>query len=349
MSAIEADAVAESVALHRVDEAAAVARPSSVGTLHIETEYEQLEAEQGPLWAAEAVRTSRQAEILAAGMGLAADVDADLTRGQQELVRDARARYAETVAALSPFVRRPPKAAVPHYATKAALYVGDAVGLASAALWLGEEPLVATVMAISVAAATVTAGLAGAEVKDLRGRALRRRDADELTEGQRRYAHLFTERDTGWRYVKALGYVSASVVALLAVAVSTLRGMVDDPFVGIVFGAIAAAIAAASWVDSYMYADEIADVVSRERRALAREEQILVRQASSLTWRGRAEARAEAESVVREHEQRGQGASVHMRALLARILRNNPGVAGNGGRVDPTTIGQTSRRNGGAS
>ncbi len=346
-SSIEADIIAESVALQRVDEAGAIARPGTVGRLHIEAEYEELEAEQAPLWAAEGLAAARPAQLVAAGAELAADIEADLTRGQQEVVADARGRYAETVAALSAYVRRPQKATIPHYATKAALFIGDGVGLIAAALWLGEELLVAVIMAVAVAAATVTAGLSGSEVKDLRGRALRRRNPEELSDAQRRYQHLFDGPDSGWRYVKTLVYVCTSVVAALAIAVATLRGIVDDPIVGIVFGAIAAAVAGASWIDSYMYADEVADAIDRERRVLDREEKMLVRRASSLTWRTRAQARVEADSLIREHEHRGHAASVHMRALLARILRNNPGVAGNGHSNEPTAIGQTPRRNGG--
>jgi hypothetical protein len=346
VDAQDADAQAESIALQRIDEAGAVARPGQVGQFYVEAEYEHLDAEQTPLWAAEGLVASRGPRISAAGLELSAEVAEELARGQSTLVDDARARYLVTVATLSAFVRRPPKATWWHYATKAGLYIGDGVGLASAALLLGETPLIAAVMAVSVATATVTAGLSGAEVKDLRGRALRRREASELTEGQHEFAHLFAGPDSGWSYVKALIYVCVSIAATLAVTIAVLRGAVDDPIVGVVFGAIAAAVAAASWVDSYMYADEVADLIARARHALAREEAQLASRAASQDWRSRARACAEAESLSAEYDQRGAAASEHMQALLPRILRNNPGLAGHGHAVGPTAIGQTTRRGG---
>lgn len=348
VGAADADAVAEAVALPRVDEVGAAARPNDVGEFYVEEEYRELAREQTESHAALGEEISRPFEVSAAGLQLAADTDAALTEGQAGLVERARARYAETMEALSPFVRRPPKAELPHYATKAGLFIGEGLGLFGAMLWLGEVEWVAAVMGLSVATATLTAGLSGAEVKDLRGRALRRRDPEDLTDAQSRYPHLFAGPDSGWAYVKAILYVSVSVALTLAVTIGTLRGVVDDPVVGVVFGAIGIAVAGASFLDSYAYADEVADLISRARRTLAAEEKLLGIRARSTAWQQRAAAQAEAVSVGREHEQRGLAAATHMRALLARILRGNVSVAGHGRATEPTVIGQTTRRTGAA-
>ncbi|WP_315070688.1 hypothetical protein [uncultured Microbacterium sp.] len=345
--AAEADAVAEAITLTRVDEVGAAAQPPGV-VFHVVDEYDELGPEQVIAHDAVGIEISRPSELIAAGEELAANADADLARGQAELVEDARTRFLDTVEPLSPYVRRPPKATIPHYATKGGLFLGEGLGLFGALLWLGEVEWVAAVMGVSVATATLIAGLSGAEVKDLRGRALRHTDPKDLTDGQRKFAHLFAGPDSGWGYVKAVLYVSVAVALTLAVTIGTLRGVVDEPVVGIVFGTIGVAVSGASWLDSYFYADEIADLIARTRRALEAEERILAARARGTSWRRRAEARAEVSSLLREQGLRGQAAQHHMRALLARVLRNNPGVAGNGRASESAAIGQTARRSGGA-
>lgn len=346
--AADADAAAESVALQRVDEVGASLYPADLGDLHVAAEYQLLADEQITSFLALGIETQREADLTTAGLAQAADTQAELVRGQTALVDDARERFIAIVTALTPFVRRPPKAIWPHYATKAGLFLGEGLGLFAALLWLGEVEWVAVVMGISVATATLTAGLSGAEVKDLRMRALRQRPLTDLPDHLRDWAHLFAGPQAGGSHVKALLYVSVTVALTLAVTIGMLRGVVDEPIVGLVFGALGIAVSAASWLDSYAFADEIADLIARARRTLAQEEHRLIALTIHPTWKEWARARAEAGSLTREYEARGKAASQHMHALLARILRNNPAVAGNGRRAEPTAIGQTTRRSGGA-
>jgi hypothetical protein len=346
--AVEADIQAEAVALQRVDEAGAVARPTHIGALYVESEYAELEAEQPPLFEAAGIEAAREAQVTAAALRPAAAGDERLTSGHLPVLEEAERRMVATRNGLASFRRRPPKAKLWHYATKAAFLGGDLAGIATAAIWLGEDPSIAVIMAASAATATVTAGLSGAEVRHLRDRARLVRPEAELTDAQRPFAHLFTAPDTGGRYVKQLVAVSAAVGGCIAVAVGALRMAIEDPLVGVVFGGIAAAIAAASWIESYMYADASADLIDNAdadyERELARHQRL----AGAVDWTRRESALAEVDSLTAEHTKRGIAAATHLRALRARILRNNPGVAGHGPGAEPTGVGQTPRRTGGA-
>ena len=347
VDAAEADAQAEAIALPRVDEAGAVARPTHIGPLHVETEYAELETEQVPLWGATGIEAARTPEVEAAGLAPAARSDERLTSGHLPILEETERRMVCTRDALASFRRRPPKAKVWHYAAKAAFIGGDLAGIATAAIWMGEIPTIALVMATSAAAATVTAGLSGTEVRHVRDRARLTRPEADLTETQQPFAHLLTAPDAGWVYVKSLLCVSAAVAGCIAVSIGALRMAIEEPIVGLVFGGIAAAIAAASFIESFMYADAASDLLDNAdadyERELARHQRL----ASADGWKRREQALAEADSLTREYTQRGSAAAHHLRALSARILRSNPGVAGHGPAAEPTAIGQTARRSGG--
>lgn len=347
VGADEADAQAESIALPRVDEARAVARPTHVGTFHVETEYSELEAEQPPLFDAAGIEAARASEVEAAGLAPAARGDERLLSGHLPILEEAERRMVCTRDALASFRRRPPKAKPWHLGAKAAFIGGDLAGIATAAIWMGEIPAIAVVMATSAAVATVTAGLSGTDVRHVRDRARLARPASDLTEAQQSFAHLFTAPDAGWPHVKSLLYVSGAVAGCIAVSIGALRMAIEEPIVGLVFGGIAAAIAAASWIESFMHADAAADLIDNAdadyERELARHQRL----SGASAWRRREEALAEADSLTREHTHRGSAAARHLRALKARILRSNPGIAGHGPAAEPTAIGQTARRNGG--
>lgn len=345
--ALEADAQAEAIALIRVDEAGALARPSHIGPFHVETEYSELEAEQPPLFSASGIEAARAAEIEAASLTPSATGDERLRDGHLPILEDAERRLATTREALAAFRRRPPKAKGWHYAAKAAFLGGDLAGIATAAIWMGEIPAIALVMATSAAAATVTAGLSGTEIRHVRDRARLARPTEELTDAQKLFAHFFTAPDRGWPYVRSLLYVSAAVGASIALAVGALRMAIEEPMVGLVFGGLALAIAAASFIESFMFADATADQLDNAdadyERELARHQRL----SGAGNWKRRQEVLAEADSLVREHAHRGTAAAHHLRALRARILRSNPGIAGHGPASEPTAIGRTTRRPGG--
>lgn len=345
-TALEAEAQAEQIALQPIDTAAAVARPTSIGDTWVELERQPLEDEQPPLFDASGLEAAREPTKQAAGLAPAATGAQRLRDGHLPILEAAEERYIRASDALGSFRRRPPKAKLPHYLTKAGLLAGDLTTLAGSFIWLGEEPALATVMALSAAVATVTAGLSGTEVRDVRNRERRARPSEELTEKQQPFAHLFEAPDRGWRFVKALSWVSVSAAGTIATAIFALRASLEDPLVGLVFGGIAAAIAAASWIESYMYADDIADLLDGTEADYQREFTRHEKLAGSQPWRLREEALVEANSLTTEHTKRGEAARHHLRSLRFGILRRNPQVVGHGPAAEPTMIGQTTRRGG---
>lgn len=347
-AALQAEVQAEQIALQPVDEAHAVTRPAELGDTYLELERRALEDEQPPLFDATGLKASREAAKEAAGLAPAASAAERLVEGHLPILTAAEVRHTRAHDALGTFRRRGPGATKWHYLAKTGLLVGDVTTLAGSFIWLGEEPVLATVMAVSAAVATVTAGLSGAEIRDVRSRARRARPAEELTEAQQEYGPLFEHPDKGWPFVKALSWVSVAVAGTIAASIFALRASLEDPLVGLVFGGIAAAIAAASWIESYMYADDIADLLDTTEKdyqhELARHETL----AASAAWRAREEALVEADSITAEHTKRGEAASHHLRALRYGVLRRNPQIVGHGGAAEPTAIGQTTRRSGGA-
>lgn len=341
-----ADALAEQIALQRVDEAGATPQPNSVAKLWVSPEYDELGTEQHSLHDAVGVEQSREATVEAAGLTPAASADEWLLEGQRVVVETVKATYVTVLTVLAPFRRRPPKAKRWHLLAKAAFLVGDIAGIATAAIWLGEIPAIAVIMALSAAAATVTAGLSGSEVRDVRDCIRRAALLPDLPDALLPYRHLFEAPDRTWPYVKALLWVSGSVAGTIACAIFALRASIEDPLVGLVFGGIAAAIAAASWIESFSYADAVADLVDNAEADYTRETEKHQKLAASPALQRHGEALATATSIQAEQSHRAQAAGHHMQALLYGILRRNPQTAGNGPAAEPTTIGQTTRRGG---
>ena len=344
--ATTADALAEQIALLRVDEAGATPQPGSVATLWVNHEYDELTREQQRLHEAEGQRQSRDADVEAAGLTAAASTAQRLLDAHQKVVETVTATYVTVLTALTPYRRRPPKAKRWHLLAKTAFLIGDIAGIATAAIWLGEIPAIAVVMAVSAATATVTAGLSGGEVRDVRDRVRRGVLAPDLPSELATHRHLFNAPDSGWPYVKALLWVSGSVAGTVACAIFALRASIEDPLVGLVFGGLAAAIAAASWIESFCYADAVADLIdnaeSDHTRETTRHQQLAGHPALST----REAQQALSASIQAEQVQRGAAAGHHMQALLYGILRRNPQTAGNGPAAESATIGQTARRNG---
>lgn len=341
-----ADAVAEQIALQRVDEAGATPQPDSVAKYWVNPEYDENTSEQHDLHLAAGVEQSREATVEAAGLTPAASTDQWLLEGHRAVVETVKASYVTVLTVLTAYRRRPPKAKRWHLLAKVAFLVGDIAGIATAAIWLGEIPAIAVIMALSAAAATVTAGLSGSEVRDIRDFIRRAVLLPELPEALLPYRHLFHAPDGTWPYVKALLWVSASVAGTIACAIFALRASIEDPLVGLVFGGIAAAIAAASWIESFCYADAVADLIDNAEADHSRETAKHQKLAASAALQRHGEALATATSIQAEQTKRGSAAGHHMQALLYGILRRNPQTAGNGPAAEPTAIGQTTRRGG---
>lgn len=338
---------AEQVTLHRVDDAAAIARPENISGTWVEHEYDELEAEQAPLWAASGIETARSAEVEAAGLVPAADAAERMTTGHLPVLEAAATRYADTAKALSPFRRRPPGGKLLHYTAKGALLMGDMVGVTVMGINIGDYPVLAGLMSVSAASAAVISGLVGAEVRDLRSSQRRRRDMDSLTEKQKPFQHLFTGIDDGAKIVKIVCGVAGFSGLTIAAGIFAGRAELEGILVGLIYGGIAAAVAAASFIESYMYADEIADQIDNASAAYEKELARHERLAASRPWQQQRERAVETDSIVREHTQRGHAAGNRVRALKWGILRRNPGVVGHGPSLPATPpVGRTSRTGG---
>ncbi len=338
------EAVAEQISLQRVDDAAAIVRPASVGQTWVEHEYDELEAEQDPLWAASGTEESRDSVVEAAGLTPAASAAERMLTGHIPVLAAAETRLVDTTEALTAFRRRPPKSKVWHYCAKGGFLVGDVAGIAGASIMMGEIPVLAFTMSFSAAIATVVAGLTGAEVRDLRSSVRRQREVESLTEKQVPFQHLFTGIDDGKKYVRALIGVSVTVGSIIACSIFALRYSLEGPLVGLVYGGIAGAIAAASFIESYMYADEIADQIDNAQNDYDKELARHTKLAGSEPWKQHATRAADAESVQSEHASRGEAAQHRVRSLKFGILRRNPGVVGHGDQ--PDQVGRTTRKGG---
>lgn len=339
-----AEVAAEEIRLQRVDDATALPRPGAVAESWVEKEYDELESEQSPLWGAEGVAASHSARVDAAGLAASAAGAKRRLDGNDVLLKATETRAFATTNALAPFRRRPPKAALWHYLTKTALYLGDTVGISSAAILLGELPILAVLMSISAAAATITAGLTGAELRDIRARRRRAVMVDLLVDEQKPFLHLFSQEDEGIRVVKTVIGASLTTALLIAFGIFSLRTTVEEVLVGVVFGAIAAAIAIASFVESYMYADEISDAINNTERDYAKALVRHARLAGDQYWSRYEKFAAEAQSLANENLARAEAAQAHVRALKWSVLRRNPGVAGHGTPEATVKVGRTRRQ-----
>jgi hypothetical protein len=230
--------------------------------LHVENELDAFGREQEPLWKAEGILQSRPALILLSGLKVQAETAEHLSRRHRRLVKRAQRRLERTIAALSPFVRRKEGQKAWFMVRIGLLLLGDVAGQAGAQIYYGEIPELALIQALAAGVAVVTAGLVGAEIKDLHMAAKRKIPRADLTKQQEPFAHLFDGTDEGKHIVRALVGTAVTVGVLISTGIFALRSTIDGPLSGLVYGALAAGIAAASLISSYVVTDEIADAIS---------------------------------------------------------------------------------------
>lgn len=339
---------AEQITLQRVDEAGAVAKPENITTTWVENEYDDLEIEQGPQWAASGIETSRPAEVKAAGLEPARDAAERIVTGHTPVLDAAATRYIDTQEALAPFRRRTGGKII-HYCIKGALVLGDAVGVTLLGINIGDYPVLAGLMSVSAATAAVTAGLVGSEIRVLYAAERRACDPDDLSEKQKPFRYLFTGASFGKSAPKLVGGIAVTTGALIGAAIFAGRAEIEGALVGGLYGGIALAVAGASFIESFMHADEIADVIDGTAKAYDAEIARHQRLAADTSWRTKLEHATEADSIVREHEQRGNAAKDRVRSLKWGILRRNPGVAGHGPSASvPGPVGRKSTAGGGS-
>lgn len=343
----DVESKAEGVRLQPIDSAAMTVRPGAVTSTYAELEYDTLADEQEPLWRAEGLLASRDATNARDAAKPGAGEARHQLDAQRAVGDDARAVYQQASKVLGPFRRREPGAKKWYLTRWALLLGGDVAGQAGAALAYGEPYVTALPQALATGMAALTAGMVGAELRDLRLAARRQCEADDLPSELVPWAHLFRSPDLGKPIAKIIVGVAAMATLAIAGAIFWLRSVIDGSASGGVYGLLAVGIALASAINSYFYADEIADQIDAAEKTYARELKRAEMMAVQPQLVRHASARAESKSIRGEYAARGHAAATRLTALKWRVLRNNPGIAGHGVGSNPETpIGRRIRGGG---
>lgn len=331
----DAEALADSITIQRIDEASAEPRPAAIDESYIESEYNTLAEEQVPAWDAEGEAASREARVRAAGHRAAAGVAQDRLDGHREVLAQKRSSAIVARAVLCKFRRREPGSKKWYIFRFSVLLLGDVAGIAGAAILRGELIYLAIIQACAAGTSAVTAGVVGADVRIAQRARDRKRDPETLSEDEKQFAHFFQGVNKGEFIVKDVILVALAVTVLVAGGITALRGSVDGVTGGIIFGCLAAAICLASFLNSWAYADEVADHIDANDHDYAKELKHDRKLSNDPDLKAFNEADTEAESIAAEFKSRGAAARLRILALKFRILRQNPGVFGHGPAAKP--------------
>lgn len=328
----------DSINLQRIDEAASVLWPSNLGITHGEREFDALGQEQAAAWPAEAEVASRPRRVAAARVNRSAEEAGFAVKAQREDLESIRTANEHAFQTLMPFVRRSPHDNARYWLSWAGLGLGDTAGVWGAAISLGEIPELALGQAFATGLAAVTAGLVGGELRMLAHAKARQRDLDSLTEDERRYRRLFEGADAEKAMTKLAAHTAVTVGVLVTGSIFALRAATEGSLAGIAFGCMAFATALASFVSSYIHADEVADLLAtydrHYRTALKRH----ARASKARPIRQYAAADTEVASIEREYAHRGDAAVRKVEACKHRMLRRNPQVVGHGDAADSVNV-----------
>lgn len=313
------------------DKANSVARPGTVEQTWAELEGEALSASQRDLFKADAEHRARGDSVRQAAVVPYRAEAAFLVEHDRPLVDSAARYYQRMTDALSPWRRR--KGSGWAYRLRAcALFAGEVMGPANAAILFGDIPLLAVVQAVSAGAATVTAGLVGAEFKHLQLSAERHReDPDRLDDALQPYRHLFYGSGQRSPRYAAIALGSGLTVGLLvAIAVLSLRSAVDSLASGAAFGAFAFAVTIASFINSYCHVDQVSDLIDDAHSAYKKELRAHRRLPLyvPLLLSGRANERTR--SILAEQQHRRDAAAAHLSGQTYQTLMASPDVVGHG-------------------
>jgi len=327
----------DGISLQRIDEAASVLRPANLGVTHGEREFDALGEEQAAAWPAEAEVASRPPRVAAARVTRSAEEAGFAVQAHHDDLESIRKAKEHAFQALMPFVRRSPHDDARYWLSWAGLGLGDTAGVWGAAISLGEIPELALGQALATGLAAVTAGLVGGELRLLAHAKSRQRDPDSLTEDERRYRRLFEGAEAEVAMTKLAAYTAVTVGVLVTASIFALRAATEGSLAGIAFGCMAFATALASFISSYIHADEVADLLAtydrRYRIALKRH----ARASKARPISRYAAADTEAASIEREYAHRGDAAVRKVEACKHRMLRRNPQVVGHGDAADTAT------------
>ncbi|SHV83782.1 Uncharacterised protein [Mycobacteroides abscessus subsp. abscessus] len=141
--------------------------------------------------------------------------------------------------------------------------------------------------------------------------------------------------------------IAATIALFVSVGVFALRTAIEGELSGLTFGALAAAIAMASFVNSWYHADAVADVVESAQHDAHRADR-RHRRLSKTALIGKAETAAfHGGSLITEYTHRGLAAAAHLEAEKYRALQASPDVVGHGPAPDwAPRVPATPRRRG---
>jgi hypothetical protein len=321
---------ADDTVMPSVDEARLVARPANARKTWKEREFDRRALEQRHLHDSSGVQESADVQRRAAGLKPAADAAERVIEMAAAAAETANTLYQHAIAALLPLVTRGQHAKHFYYLRIVGALVADIAGISGAAISLGEIPTNAFVLSLGASIATVLAGFVGKDLRIWREALRRSRPAEELSDDQREFEWLFRDVDSGRRVVKILAVLSVGIAILVALSIFALRDSVDGSLVGLVYGALAAAVALGSCVSSWANADEVADVLSSISIASANAQARLLRIASNSNLKQQIEDEESTASIREEWILRGEAAIEGTRALKYRVLSRNPGAVGHG-------------------
>ncbi|MFV8295981.1 hypothetical protein ACNQP7_04560 [Mycolicibacterium fortuitum] len=335
----------EGVRLIPVESASATARPDAIAETYLELEHDACGLEQQHLFAAEGEVHARYQAALATSLGYAVtQMKSSVERAQLAADRAAE-RHERIREVLGPYVRRKAMSSVGYMLRLLALLVGDVAGLSGAAIALGEVPALAIIQAVSAGTATVTAGLAATQLRHLQQTAERK--LDDVPEALEPYRHLFSGATGSNRLRAAVLVVAVLITLFVSVGVFALRTATEGSLAGLTFGALAAAIAMASFINSWYHADAVADVVesaqhdahTADRRHRRLGKTALIGKAEQAAFQG--------DSLITEYTHRGLAAGAHLEAEKYRALQASPDVVGHGPAPDwAPRVPATPRRRG---
>lgn len=318
-----------------LDEAIAVGTPGTIRRGWHEEEFDQLAAEQKPLWTAIGEKLARPFTVAAARYRSRRDVAEGQIEIQRTVLGGAKASLDLHNAALEGYTRREPHARTMYLLRWMLLLGGDTAGIAGAAILLGEVVNLAVLQAVASAIAAITAGLVGNDIRDARLARRRARDPKELPDEYRKFAWVFSGANAGEKIVKAMILVGITVTLLIVGGIFALRDGVEGSLGGIVFGCLAGAICLASALNTYQYADEIADLLDHAYNRYLRASQRLDKLSKNKAIARYDANIAEANSIKIEHAERGAAGALKLTAFKHGISFQNPAVMGHGPAADP--------------
>lgn len=321
------------------DETVAKVRPPELGQTNKEKECTVAGDEQEALHIAEGEEEARHADIIAAETEVPAATAIEQL-GHTKEKHEERVVFRDTAKQkLGQYADRPHHGESTYRWRLGGLLVGDVAGISGAALLLGETYFNAIGQAVSAGVAAVTLGAIGSEVKRIVQARARAADADKLDESYAPFFRFFTPANRLDAIVKLVTVGAIIGIAVIAVAIFSLRESTEGGSAGLCFGLLALAIGIASFVNSYTTtACAVCDYLDDLDRDVAASAAELEARKADLYIKAHAGAVAEAKSIRQTAAARGKAAKLGRLRELFGILSKNPRIVGHGDAAPASVI-----------